>query len=72
MAKIVITIEDNDNGRVRVKSTPSCQDIAGMAQSGDAKSPAYGYAVALLNRALDISQMEDDARKKGKIIQPFT
>lgn len=56
MAKITISIEDIDGGKVRIVSTPSFETVAKMINSGESVSDAHGYALAMLRRAREISK----------------
>lgn len=61
MAKIVISIEDSDNGKVRVVSDPSFEKMAMMDNSGHGMTAAHGYALACINVIRTISKRSEDA-----------
>jgi hypothetical protein len=62
MAKIVITIEDNPQGGVKVTSNPTFETMAKMVNSGghDVTS-AHGYALKMVNAALKTSKEKDSS-----------
>jgi hypothetical protein len=49
MAKIVITIEDAPDGRVKMVSDPSFETMMKMDLSGEKMTPAIGYAFCAIN-----------------------
>lgn len=53
--KITITIEDHENGRVKVDSTPHMTVLAKMARARDI-TPAGGYALGALAKIIKDSQ----------------
>ena len=53
MAKIVITIEDDLDGKVKMKADPSFEKIVRMANSGAQMTSAHGMAIFIINRVLD-------------------
>jgi hypothetical protein len=63
MAKITITIEDQDNGRVKVTANPTFEAMATMA-SIDSKdtTPAHGYAIRVIREVLKLSK---ELKQKG-------
>lgn len=56
MAKIIIEVEDIENGNVRVIATPNFETMAKMDLSGDKLTPAHGYALAMLNKVRQVSK----------------
>ena len=67
MAKIVITVEDDLAGGVKIVGNPGFGEIAKMINSGSTTTPAHGYAMAMYNRAREVSKDQD---KKLKILIP--
>ena len=59
MAKIVIEIEDMGTDKVSVKASPNFEQIAKHEEAGNKLTPAHGYAIALLNRARQISMSNE-------------
>jgi hypothetical protein len=66
MAKIVITIEDKPNDKVKVVSEPSFETIAKMTVSGEEMTSAHGYAIRCINAVM----AESKAQNPGMIILP--
>lgn len=62
MAKITITVEDKEQGRVKITADPSFETIAKMINSGEETTSAHGYAMAMVNHA----------RKESKAVEPET
>lgn len=56
MAKVSITIEDKDNGKVSVICTPQMSELIGLEISGQGTTSAQGYAIAALNAIRKISK----------------
>lgn len=59
MAEITIVVKDIEGGKVSIRATPSFEMIMKMDISGNKLTPAHGYAVALLNKAREISKSND-------------
>ncbi len=49
MAKIVITIEDNENGTVKFTMDPTFETMMKMQDSGHKLTSAHGYAISAAN-----------------------
>jgi hypothetical protein len=49
MARVVITIEDQPNGTVKVVAEPNFATMAQMTASGHELTSAHGYALRALN-----------------------
>ena len=62
MAKIVITIQDTESGKVQVDSTPHMRTLAQMARNEADLTPAVAYALAALAKIIKDSQ--DNLRKE--------
>jgi hypothetical protein len=56
MARIVIVIEDKENGNVRIVSEPSFETMAQMDLSGHTLTSAHGYALKMINVARQVSK----------------
>jgi len=57
MAKIVITVEDQPDGNVKVVATPNFETMMQMNASGAAKlTSAHGYALRALNAIIEGSK----------------
>lgn len=57
MAKISITVEDLDGGKVKIESNPTFETVAKMINSGgEDVTAAHGYAMAMINRAREVSK----------------
>lgn len=63
MAKITITLQDTENGRVNVDSEPHMSLLAKIARGGDL-TPAEGYALAALAKI--ITDSKDNLREEIK------
>lgn len=59
MPKITITVEDLPAGGVKIQAEPNFQTMVQMEVSGHGLSPAHGYAMAMLNRAREVSKSND-------------
>lgn len=59
MSKIIITIEDMENGNVSIKTNPTFEELAKKDLSGNGLSSADGYAFAMINEARKISKSKD-------------
>lgn len=60
MAKVVITIEDRPDGKVKILCEPTFERMIAMEMSGETLSSAHGYAYKILN----------DIRKESKRLGP--
>jgi len=56
VAKVTITIEDRPNGMVEMKMDPTGETLIKKQVSGEGLTSAEGYALALANRAREISK----------------
>jgi hypothetical protein len=56
MAKITITVEDLPNGKVKIEAKPNYLEIMAKDISGNHLTAADGYALAMLNRAREVSR----------------
>lgn len=62
MAKITITIEDKDNGKVTVVSNPTFEQMAQMSNSGaEELKSSHGYAL------LALRAIREESKKQGPI-----
>lgn len=59
MAKIVITIEDLPENKVRVVSSPSGEEMVKRTISGEGLTSAHGYAILALNTIREESKKRD-------------
>lgn len=67
MAKIIITIEDNEiTGGVKVVSNPTFETMAMMDRSGAGLTSAHGYALAAINKIREVSK----AQGPNKVLIP--
>lgn len=71
MAKVTITIEDTGLGNVKITTQPKMKDIKKEVETFGTSTPAYDYAANLINTALKISKMANEAKHEGSIIKPF-
>ncbi len=71
MAKVTITIEDTGLGDVKIVTTPKMGDIKKEVETTGKSTPAYDYAANMINTALKISKMANEAKHDGSIIKPF-
>lgn len=70
MAKITFTIEDQPNGSVKTVANPNFETLAMKINSGHEITPAEGYALAAINRIVQVSK--DNEEKTNKIFIPKT
>jgi hypothetical protein len=56
MAKVTITIEDKEDGNVKVVSDPNFETLMMMDMSGHRLTNAHGYAMAALLRIRERSK----------------
>lgn len=56
MAKIVITIEDLPNGKVKTSCNPNFETMIKMHVSGNNLTAAHGYALSALNKIVEESK----------------
>jgi len=63
MAKITITIEDRNDGTVKVVSDPSVETLFKMDLSGHNLTSAHGYALSCLNKIRQISKEKSSENK---------
>ena len=63
MARIVITIEDSPNGKVKIVSNPTFETMALMLNSGEEMTSAHGYALAMINTVRRESKSNDPVTK---------
>jgi hypothetical protein len=68
--KIVITIEDVDDTRVRVTMTPKASEILDAIKAGQ-DTAADGYAMACINVIQAVNKEQEGSRGRG-IILPAT
>ena len=66
MAKVVITIEDLPNGKVRTVCEPNFETMMKMKMSGGELTSAHGYAFQCLNA------IREESKRRGptKILIP--
>jgi hypothetical protein len=69
MPKVIIVIEDTEDGRVRMVSNPSYADMAERAINGHDASAAEGYAMNML-RIFWSEQKERMKEKKLGVALP--
>ena len=65
MAKVTVTLTDQENGTVRIDAEPSMPTLAAMHKAGDA-SPAQGYGLIALSEVIKTSIKEAQAKQKEK------
>jgi len=75
MAKVVITIEDTLDGRVKTTSEPSVETLMKGHQNWNLEiSPAQGYALSALTHLIKKSRELQDAQKHvltlPKVLKP--
>jgi hypothetical protein len=70
MAKITITVEDNNAGGAKIVCTPSAAQIKKEVESLGNLTPAYDYAIRMINEALNYSKLSQEEKQAGKIIAP--
>jgi len=70
MAKITITIEDGENGKIRFISKPSFREIANAVKFKGMRSASYKYAIYAINAVLIKSKELEKIEKSGIIIPP--
>lgn len=51
MAKVIIEINDLNDGRVEIKATPNFEEMIKMDVSGATLTAAHGYGIGMLNYA---------------------
>jgi len=57
MARITITVEDAADGKVKIEANPTFETVAKMINSGgEDVTAAHGYAMAMINRAREVSK----------------
>lgn len=56
MAKVTITVEDLDNGKVKITAEPNFMTIMKIDISGNHLTPAHGYALRMMNEAMRVSK----------------
>ena len=56
LAKVTFTIEDTPDGRVKTIANPTFETMAMKINSGEDLTPAQGYAVAAINRIMEVSR----------------
>lgn len=72
MAKVTITFEDReDENRVHVESSPSCQTIAMMQLSGEQITPAQAYALRAIT-AVAKASMDEKRKMNGQASNLWT
>lgn len=62
MAKITITIEDADDGKVKVVCEPNFETMMMMQVSGNGLTSAHGYAFQALNAIREESKRQGPTR----------
>lgn len=62
MAKVVITIEDKENGKVTITSEPKFSQLAQMIQAGYDSTSAQGYAMRMHRAALEMSKEQGPSK----------
>jgi len=66
MARVIITIEDLPDGKVKVEANPNFMTMMQMKESGHEWTSAQGYALRMLNEAGKVSK----GQSQNKIIVP--
>lgn len=66
MARIVITVEDQPDGTVKVAAEPNFMQMAQMNSSGHSLTSAHGYAMRALNAIREASR--EQSNRLGIII----
>lgn len=70
MAKIVITLIDEENGHVRIDCKPPIPKLFEIAKSGNVTA-AEAYAFAALNKVLgDSRQIERERKSERRLMLP--
>ena len=59
MARVIIEIEDKENGKVEMKCYPNFQEMVQMLDHNDL-TPAHGYALRCINAVREASKEEAD------------
>lgn len=67
MAKVIITIEDIPEGKVKVVSDPSFEIMAKRTLSGHDLTAAHGYALRALNAITDAAKQQRIITKLPKL-----
>jgi hypothetical protein len=62
MARIVITIEDTPDGKVKTVADPNFETMMQMNASGHKLTSAHGYAIRALNAMVEASKEPGDHR----------
>ena len=66
MAKVVITIEDNKDGSVKLMSKPNFLDLMRMTREvKNRMTSAHSYALTAINAVRDSSRLLDQLNKMG-------
>lgn len=69
MARVIIILEDQPNGRVAIKSEPEAETVVKMIKSGHKTTPAEDYALLVRTLLKRISERMD-AKKASSIVMP--
>jgi len=63
VAKITIEIEDFGDDKVKIKSSPTVEQMFKWEVDGQGMTNAMGYAVGMLNKCRDISKSNDPTNR---------
>jgi hypothetical protein len=66
MSRVVVEFEDRPDGSVKIAATPDVKSIIDLKKRGAGLTAAQAYAIAALNRCLELSR----ASEPGRIILP--
>lgn len=69
MARITLTVEDGPNGTVKIESTPNYAEIIQNEIAGNVMTSAHTYALAMMNRAREVSKLANDKRNDKPLIE---
>lgn len=70
MSKVVLEIEDKEDGNVKTVAYPSFEALIQKLNSGHKLTPAEGYALAAINRIMEVSR--DSEKLSNNIYIPPT
>lgn len=68
MARIVITIEDLPNDKVKIEANPNFETMMAMDLSGQTLTSAHGYAFSALNHVRKIAQQNSIIREIPRLL----
>jgi len=68
LAKVIVTIEDNPDGTVKITAEPNFETIAMKAESGNDPTAAETYALLALRKIRDASKKLDATRGRSSLL----